>query len=182
MHSTFGPAICPRYWSKLAMIASSRTEEVEMIDFDVQQDRAEQRQLQVGAVTLVGLDHQPFAIGPLCSGPHVGHVATDDERRAQTGCRENQHQHRTRRGLPVGARNTERTWPGRRSTTASRRGSARRYLPWQPRRARCSWPELQSTPSQHCILRRVGDRGRRARRRPQRGRAPEPVDRAGHYR
>ncbi len=40
-----------------------------------------ERQLEVGAVALVGLHHQPLATGPLRAGTGVGDVATDHEAR-----------------------------------------------------------------------------------------------------
>ena len=55
--------------------------EVEMIDLDVGEDGAEERQLEMGAVALVGFDDQPLPIRPLCARAHVGDVTADDERR-----------------------------------------------------------------------------------------------------
>ena len=54
-----------------------------MVGFDVGQDRAVQRQLEVRAVALVGLDDEPVAVGPLRAGADVGDVAADDEARPQ---------------------------------------------------------------------------------------------------
>ena len=80
---------------------------IEVVDVDVGEDRAVQRQLEVGAVALVGLDHEPLAAGPLGSGAHVGDVAADDEARAQPGLGEDEHQHRGRRRLAVRAGDAE---------------------------------------------------------------------------
>jgi hypothetical protein len=81
---------------------------VEMVGLDVGQDRGVQRQLEMGAVALVGLDDEPLAAGPLRSGAHVVHVAADHEARTPTGVGEDQHQHRRRRRLAVRPRNGER--------------------------------------------------------------------------
>ena len=71
-----------------------------------------QRQLEVGAVALVGLDDEPLAAGPLGTGAHVVHVAADHEARPQAGLGEDQHQHRRRRGLAVRAGDRQRLGAG----------------------------------------------------------------------
>ncbi len=81
--------------------ALDRAVVVEVVDIDIGEDRAVQRQLEMGAVALVGFDDEPIATGPLCSGTHVGDVATDHETRAQICFGQNQHQHRRGRGLAV---------------------------------------------------------------------------------
>ncbi len=82
-----------------------------MIGFDVGENGAEQREFEMGAIALVGLDDQPLAVGPLRSGAEVGDVAADDEARTHPGLREDQHQHRGGRGLAVGAGHSERPCP-----------------------------------------------------------------------
>jgi hypothetical protein len=54
---------------------------VEVVDVDVGDDGAVEREFEVRPVALVGLDHEPLAPGPLRAGAHVGHVAPDDEAR-----------------------------------------------------------------------------------------------------
>jgi hypothetical protein len=55
---------------------------VEMVGLDIREDRPVQRQFEVGAVALVGLDHEPLPAGPLRTRPHVGDIAADHEARA----------------------------------------------------------------------------------------------------
>ena len=92
--------------------AVERSVVVEMVGLDVGEDRAVHGQLEVGAVALVGLDDQPVAVGPLRSRADVGDVTADDEARPKAGFGEDQHEHRRRRGLAVGAGNGERSGPG----------------------------------------------------------------------
>ncbi len=84
---------------------------VEVIDLHVGEDRAVQGQLEVCAVALVGLHHQPLATGPLGTGAHVGDVATDHEAGPQAGLGQHQHQHRGGGGLAVGARHPRSACP-----------------------------------------------------------------------
>ncbi len=156
--------------------------EVEMIDLHVGQHRAEQRQFEVGAVALVGLDDQPFAPGPLGSGAHVGHVATDDERRPQTGRGEDQHQHRCRRGLAVRAGNSERLRLGTDRRQHAGSGQHRDPRLRSSHRARCSWPGPPSRQSPRRSRRRDGGRGRRTHRRPRLAPAPARAVRGGRCR
>ena len=81
---------------------------VEVVGLDVREDRAVQRQLQVRAVALVGLDDEPFAAGPLRAGSHVGDIAADDEARPPPRLGQDQHEHRRRGGLAVGAGDGQR--------------------------------------------------------------------------
>ena len=75
-----------------------------MIEIDVGQDRAVQRELQMCAVTFVGLDDEPLTARPLGAGSHVVHIAADHETRTKPGLSEDQHEHRCGGGLAVGAR------------------------------------------------------------------------------
>ena len=77
-----------------------------------------QRQLEVGAVALVGLDDEPLAAGPVRPGAGVGDVAADDEARRQPGLGQDQHQHRRRGRLAVRAGDGRPIGPGRRSRPA----------------------------------------------------------------
>ena len=85
---------------------------VEVVGLDVGQDRPVQRQLEVGAVALVGLDDEPLAARPVGAGAGVGDVAADDEARRQPASASGEHQHRRRRRLAVGAGDGERPGPG----------------------------------------------------------------------
>ena len=71
-----------------------------------------ERQLEVGAVALVGLDDEPLPARPLRAGADVGDVAADDEARPQARLGEDQHQHRRRGRLAVGAGDRERAGLG----------------------------------------------------------------------
>ena len=61
-HTTLGPAIWPRYRSKPSTMPANVAVVVEVIDLDVRQDRAVQREFEMRAVALVGLDHEPRPI------------------------------------------------------------------------------------------------------------------------
>ena len=143
-----------------------RAEVVEVVDLDVGQDRAVQRQLQVGAVALVGLDDEPLAARPLRPGAHVGDVATDDEARPPAGLGEDQHQHRRRGRLAVRAGDGRATGPARRSTASipARRSTGdaggRGLVELDVRRRHRARGGDRAQPCTTC-----GGRGRRARRR-----------------
>ena len=76
---------------------------VEMIDLDVGEHGGVQRQGEVGAVALVGLDDEQLAAGPLRPGAGVGDLTADDEARRQPGLGQHEHEHRRGGGLAVGA-------------------------------------------------------------------------------
>ncbi|CAB4692833.1 unannotated protein [freshwater metagenome] len=102
--------------------AVERSVVVEMIDLNVGEDRAIQRQLKMCAVALVGFDHKPVGASPLCSGTHVGDIAPDDETRTQPGFGQHQHQHARGGGLAVRAGNSERPSPS--TNTGQHSGTA----------------------------------------------------------
>ena len=91
--------------------AVERAVVIEMIGFDVGEHGAVQREFEMGAIALVGLDDEPIAMGPLRPGAEIGDVPADDEARTHPGLREDQHQHRRGRGLAVGAGDRERPCP-----------------------------------------------------------------------
>ena len=88
-----------------------RAEVVEVVGLDVGEDRAVERQLQEGAVALVGLDDEQVATRPSGAGPEIVHVATDDEVRVEPGGVGDGGEHRGRRRLAVRAGHRHRGGP-----------------------------------------------------------------------
>ncbi len=96
---------------------------VEVIDLDVREDRAEQRQLEVRAVALVGLDDEQVAARPLCAGARVGDVTADHEARPQPGLGERRASASTSWWSCRACRRRPPSGPARRSMPASRPGA-----------------------------------------------------------
>ena len=67
---------------------------VQVVGLDARDGRGLRRQLQEGAVALVGLDDQPLALPPHGPAADLVDVATDDERRAEPGLAQDEAQHR----------------------------------------------------------------------------------------
>ena len=100
---------------------------VEVIDLDVGEHRGVEREFEVSAVALVGLDDEPLAAGPLGTGAGVGYVATDDEARLEARLGQDEHEHRRGRGLAVRSRDSDRAGlraDGGQHAGASERGDA----------------------------------------------------------
>ena len=81
---------------------------VEVVGLDVGEDGAGEGQLEVGAVALVGLDHQPPPAGPVRARAHLVQVAADDEARIEPGLGQHHGQHRGRGRLAVRAGHGQR--------------------------------------------------------------------------
>ena len=74
---------------------------LEVIGFDVRDEREGRVQLEKGPVALVGLDDEPLAVGPRGVRADLVHVGSDDERGTEQGVVQDQREHRRRRRLAV---------------------------------------------------------------------------------
>ena len=81
---------------------------IEMLGIDVGDDRYLGRQLQEGAVALVGLDHHPLALAHAGIGAIGVDDAAIDDRRVEPAGVEQRRDHRRRRGLAMRAADGDR--------------------------------------------------------------------------
>ena len=99
------------------------TEVIEMIAVDVGEDGADEGQMTVRAIALIGLDDKPVRAGPLGTGANISHIAADDESGPTARRGEHEHEHRRGGRLAVGASDGERSRPrADRSEDAGPRG------------------------------------------------------------
>ena len=123
-HSTFGPVDAGDVGVEALQQGLERAVVLEEVELDVEQDRAGQRQLEVRAVALVGLDDEQLAARPVGAGAGVGDVAADDEARRAARRRRGSASASTWSSSCRACRRRRWPGPGRRSRPASRPGAA----------------------------------------------------------
>ena len=160
-HSTFGPVDLGDVRVEALQQGVERAVVLEEVELDVEQDRPGERQLEVGAVALVGLDDEHVAARPVGAGAGVRDVAADDEARRQTRPRRGSASASTSSSSCRACRRRRSSGPGRRSRPASRPGAASGCPARGRRRARCCGPGSPSTTSPRRTRRRCRRRGRR---------------------
>ena len=106
---------------------AQRSVVVEVIGFDVRDDRQVGGQLDEGAVALVGLDDEQLAVVPDRTAADLVELAPDDERRLESGLHEREREHRRGRGLAV--RTGHGDAPARRRDRRQDLGSAHHRTP-----------------------------------------------------